>query len=65
MGKEEIVTSEKSIYIDGLHLYERLLDQAKELADLGTMGEFSGMMKAIDIVSYECKAAALKTGEAK
>ncbi len=60
MEKEEIVTSENSIYIDGLRLYERLLDRAEELANSGMMGEFNGMMKAIDIVSHECCAAALK-----
>jgi hypothetical protein len=58
--KEKIVTSENSIYIDGLRLYERLLDRAEELANSGMMGEFSGMMKAINIVSRECSVAALK-----
>lgn len=60
MEKERIVTSENSIYIDGLRLYERLLDRAEELANSGMMGEFSGMMKAINIVSRECSVAALK-----
>lgn len=60
MEKEKIVTSEDSIYIDGLRLYERLLDRAEELANSRMQGEFRGMMKAIDIVCYECCAAALK-----
>lgn len=60
MEKEEIVTSENSIYIDGLRLYERLLDRAEELANSRMMGEFNGMMKAIDIVSHECSVAVLK-----
>ena len=65
MEKEKVVTSENSIYIDGLRLYERLLDRAEELVNSGMPGEFRGMMKAIDIVSHECCAAALKKGEAK
>lgn len=60
MEKEKVVTSENSIYIDGLRLYERLLDRAEELANSRMQGEFRGMMKAIDIVSHECCAAALK-----
>lgn len=60
MEKEKVVTSENSIYIDGLRLYERLLDCAEEFANSSMMGEFSGMMKAINIVSRECSAAALK-----
>lgn len=63
MEKEKIVTSENSIYIDGLRLYERLLDRAEELSNSGMPEEFRGMMKAIDIVSHECCAAALKTQE--
>lgn len=63
MEKEKVVTSENSIYIDGLRLYERLLDRAEELANSRMPGEFRGMMKAIDIVSHECCAAALKTQE--
>lgn len=63
MEKEKVVTSENSIYIDGLRLYERLLDRAEELANSGMPEEFRGMMKAIDIVSHECCAAALKTQE--
>lgn len=63
MEKEKVVTSENSIYIDGLRLYERLLDRAEELAKSRMQGEFRGMMKAIDIVSHECCAAALKTQE--
>lgn len=63
MEKEKVVTSENSIYIDGLRLYECLLDRAEELANSGMPGEFRGMMKAIDIVSHECCAAALKTQE--
>lgn len=63
MEKEKVVTSENSIYIDGLRLYERLLDRAEELANSRIPGEFRGMMKAIDIVSHECCAAALKTQE--
>lgn len=65
MEKEKVVTPEDSIYIDGLRLYERLLDRAEELANSKMPGEFRGMMEAIDIVSCECGAAALKTGEAK
>lgn len=60
MEKEKVVTSENSIYIDGLRLYECLLDRAEELANSRMRGEFRGMMKAIDIVSHECCAAALK-----
>lgn len=60
MEKEKVVTSEDSIYIDGLRLYERLLDRAEELSNSKMPGEFRGMMKAIDIVSHECLAAALK-----
>ena len=60
MEKEKVVTSENSIYIDGLRLYERLLDRAEELANSRMQGEFRGMMKAIDIVSHECSVAALK-----
>lgn len=63
MEKEKVVTSENSIYIDGLRLYERLLDRAEELSNSRIPGEFLGMMKAIDIVSHECCAAALKTRE--
>lgn len=63
MEKEKVVTSKNSIYIDGLRLYERLLDRAEELANSRIPGEFRGMMKAIDIVSHECCAAALKTQE--
>lgn len=63
MEKEKVVTSENSIYIDGLRLYERLLDRAEELSNSRMPGEFLGMMKAIDIVSHECRAAALKTQE--
>ena len=63
MEKEKVVTPENSIYIDGLRLYERLLDRAEELANSRIPGEFRGMMKAIDIVSHECCAAALKTQE--
>lgn len=63
MEKEKVVTSENSIYIDGLRLYECLLDRAEELANSEMPGEFRGMMKAIDIVSHECCAAALKTQE--
>lgn len=57
MKKEKVVTSENSIYIDGLRLYERLLDRAEELGKSRMQGEFRGMMKAIDIVSHECCAA--------
>lgn len=57
MEKEKVVTSEDSIYIDGLRLYERLLDRAEELSNSKMPGEFRGMMKAIDIVSHECCAA--------
>lgn len=60
MEKEKVVTSEDSIYIDGLRLYERLLDRAEELSNSKMPGKFRGMMKAIDIVSHECYAAALK-----
>ena len=60
MEKEKIVTPENSIYIDGLRLYECLLDRAEELANSRMRGEFRGMMKAIDIVSRECCVAALK-----
>ena len=63
MEKEKVVTSENSIYIDGFRLYERLLDRAEELSNSRMPGEFRGMMKAIDIVSHECCAAALKTQE--
>ena len=54
MEKEEIVTSENSIYIDGLRLSQLLLDLAKEYADFKTAGEFRGLMMALHIVYYEC-----------
>lgn len=60
MEKEEIVTSENSIYIDGLRLSQRLLDLAKEYADFKTAGEFHGLMMALHIVYYECCGASAK-----
>lgn len=54
MEKEKIVTSENSIYIDGLRLGRRLLFYAGELAAHDIRGEFSGIMKALDIVWDEC-----------
>ena len=54
MEKEEIVTSENSIYIDGLRLGRRLLFYAEELAVHDIRGEFDGIMKALDMVWDEC-----------
>lgn len=54
MEKEEIVTSENSIYIDGLRLGRRLLFYAEELAAHDIRGEFDGIMKALDMVWDEC-----------
>lgn len=54
MEKEKIVTSENSIYIDGLRLGYRLLFYAEELIAHDIRGEFSGIMKAVDIVWDEC-----------
>lgn len=54
MEKEKIVTPENSIYIDGLRLGRRLLFYAEELTAHDIRGEFSGIMKALDIVWDEC-----------
>lgn len=54
MEKENIVTPESSIYIDGIRLGFRLLFYAEELTIHDTRGEFTGIMKALDMVWDEC-----------
>lgn len=54
MEKEKVVTSENSIYIDGLRLGRRLLFYAEELTAHDIRGEFAGIMKALDMVWDEC-----------
>lgn len=67
MEKEEIVTSENSIYIDGIRLGRRLLSYAEELAVHDIREEFSGIMKALDIVWDECyrSASVIEKGDQK
>lgn len=67
MEKEKIVTPENSIYIDGLRLGLRLLFYAEELAAHDIRGEFSGIMKALDIVWDECyrSSSGTEKGEQK
>lgn len=60
MEKEEIVTPENSIYIDGLRLGRRLLFYAEELAAHDIRREFDGIMKALDMVWDECYSASAK-----
>lgn len=61
MEKENIVTPENTIYIDGLRLGRRLLFYGEELAAHDIRGEFSGIMKALDIVWDECYRSASDT----
>ena len=58
MEKENIVTPENTIYIDGLRLGRRLLFYAEELAVHDIRGEFDGIMKALDMVWDECYRSA-------
>lgn len=61
MEKENIVTPENTIYIDGLRLGRRLLFYAEELVVHDTLGEFDGIMKALDMVWDECYRSASDT----
>lgn len=67
MEKEKIVTPENSIYIDGLRLGRRLLFYAEELTAHDIRGEFSGIMKALDIVwdEYYRSSSGTEKGDKK
>lgn len=59
--EKQIITSENGIPIDGLRLGRRLLFYAEELAVHDNREEFSGIMKALDMVWDECYRSASGT----